>query len=50
MENKYVPDDLQNMCRLCLSTSSLVSIFDHRLQPKENMAEVIKVTTGVEVS
>ncbi|XP_045471722.1 uncharacterized protein LOC123678626 isoform X2 [Harmonia axyridis] len=50
MENKYVPDDLQNMCRLCLSTSSLVSIFDHRLQPKENMAEVIKVTTGVEIS
>ncbi|XP_044746052.1 uncharacterized protein LOC123307708 [Coccinella septempunctata] len=47
---EFVYEDLQNLCRLCFSKTSLVSIFDHRLESTENMAEVIEVTTGVKIS
>ncbi|XP_044759504.1 uncharacterized protein LOC123317179 [Coccinella septempunctata] len=47
---KFVYEDLQNMCRLCFSKTSLLSIFDVRLESTESMAEVIEVTTGVKIT
>lgn len=48
-DNHYRLENLQNKCRLCSSSAALVNIFDDRLEFKDNMAEVIEVTTGVTV-
>ena len=45
--------ELNNVCRLCPSSGGgedLLNVFDERLSVKNNMKEVILVTTGIEVS
>lgn len=38
----------EKVCRLCLSTEDLMSVFDSKMV--EDMPEIIRTTTGVEVS
>lgn len=47
--------EVQEVCRLCPATGvapnqPLLSVFDARLSEKNNMKDVILVTTGIEVS
>lgn len=41
--------EINEVCRLCLTTENLVSILNKELENHENMKNVIYVTTGVKV-
>lgn len=41
--------EIHEVCRLCLTSESLVCIFDEKCESAENMKDLIFITTGVKV-
>ncbi|KAK9873403.1 hypothetical protein WA026_022463 [Henosepilachna vigintioctopunctata] len=48
--NKKNIVDYMEVCRLCLGTENLISVFDDRIKIQENIVDVIQITSGVTIT